>query len=128
MAETFSRPLLDRLLREADGGYPSATVDARGYADAIRRDVEALLNARAPRDADSVIGYGLPDFSHLSPDSPDDQWRLAAAIRETLERFETRLTNVRVEVAPGGGGARGAFAVTAEAREGHMTFSFKGRL
>lgn len=99
-------------------------MDAGELAAAIRRDVETLLNTRAPQDADSVVGYGLPDFTHLSPDSPDDQWRIAAAIRETLERFETRLCTIRVD--PGEGGM---FTVTADTRAGigQMEFVVKGR-
>lgn len=119
----FPRPLLDRFLLGADGQFPPATMGEEEYAAAVRRDAAALLNTRAPCDADSVIGYGLPDFVHLSPDSPDDRWRIAAAIRETLERFETRLANVEVDV-----GEDGSFTVTADTDAADAGFVFNGLL
>ncbi len=105
----FPRPLLDRFLQAGGGAW----MDADECLAAIRRDVETLLNTRSPADEPSVVGYGLPDFTHMSPDSADDMWRLAARIRETLERFETRLERVRVEVGEGG-----VLLVTAETRAG----------
>lgn len=109
------RPLLDRFLRDGDGRPLSAAMSKREYLAVIARDVDNLLNTRSPLPldpaddspiGDSVAGYGLPDFSHLSPDSPDDLWLLAATVRQTLERFEPRIANVEVEVA--GSGYRGA--------------------
>lgn len=96
------RPLLDRFLRDDNGRHLPRALDAEEYPAVIRRDVETLLNTRAPADADDVTGYGLPDFTHLSPDSPDDMWRMAAAVREALQRFEPRLENIRVDVDDGG--------------------------
>lgn len=113
------RPLLDRFLRDENGRHLPATMDAEEGRAVIRRDVEALLNTRAPADADSVVGYGLPDFTHCSPDSPDDMWRLAAAVRDALRRFEPRLENIRVSA-----DGDGRLFVAADTREGLGTMEF----
>ncbi|MDR1744984.1 MAG: type VI secretion system baseplate subunit TssE [Planctomycetota bacterium] len=123
---SLPRPLLDRFLRDENGRHLPATTDAEEWLAVIRRDVETLLNTRSPvdsdSDADSVVGYGLPDFTHLSPDSPDDRWRMAAAVREALRRFETRLENIRVEL-----GDDGALFVAADVKAvpGQLEFTLR---
>jgi type VI secretion system lysozyme-like protein len=94
-------------------------MDAEEYLAVIRRDVDTLLNTRAPADAEDVTGYGLPDFTHLSPDSPEDLWRMAAAVRDALQRFESRLENIRVAAGDGG-----ALLVTADVKNGLGTLEF----
>ena len=102
-APTFPRPLFDRFFLDGRGEYPSARVDLAGYLSAVACDVEMLLGTRSvmpldPDDEDpdglSVPGYGLPDFHSLSPSSLDDVWLLAARVRQTLERFEPRLSDI----------------------------------
>lgn len=73
--------------------------------EAVRRDLEALLNTRErcrgwPDVLDeideSVVGYGLPDFSVLSMQG---QWRenLRRRILQTIRRFEPRLSSIEVK-------------------------------
>lgn len=73
--------------------------------EAVRRDLEALLNTRErcrgwpqafKEIDDSVVGYGLPDFSVLSLQG---QWRnsLSRRVVEAIRRFEPRLTAVNVQ-------------------------------
>ena len=97
---------MDRFLKDDKGRFPPATISREEYLAVIARDVDNLLNTRSPALPDieensesdpSITSYGLPDFRHLSPDSPDDLWLLAAMVKETLERFEPRLENIRVE-------------------------------
>ena len=73
------------------------------------RDLEQLLNtrqisepAKAPHKhlADSVYNYGLLDFSSLSADSAGTGDLIRRLIKESIERFEPRLTDVEV-VDPG---------------------------
>ncbi len=71
----------------------------------VLRDLEHLLNTRQvsdpaghthPNVEKSVYNYGLLDFSNLSADSgrtPDEVRRL---IKEAIEHFEPRLTDVEV--------------------------------
>lgn len=120
---SLPRPLLDRFLRDGDGRHPPARMDAAEYAAAVRRDMETLLNTRAgvgaESDADSVTGYGLPDFAHLSPDSTEDLWRMAAAVKDALHNFETRIENIRV------GADGGVLLVTADLKTSEEKLAFR---
>jgi type VI secretion system protein ImpF len=44
----------------------------------------------------SVAAFGLPDFTNLSPDRPDDQTEMRQEIEDTLRFFEPRLESVQV--------------------------------
>lgn len=73
----------------------------------LKRDLEWLLNTRRvlevpdelPLLADSLLAYGLPDFSTFSAKSAGDQHELTLALEATLKRFEPRLEDVVVSVA-----------------------------
>jgi len=105
-------PLLDRLLDDD----PTTALDppmAPGQAlsalqDAIRRDLEALLNARRPWRSlpaghavlrRSPLGYGLPDFAAGAFNAPERREQLRAEVKATIDLFERRLTHVQVELA-----------------------------
>lgn len=71
----------------------------------VQRDLEWLLNTRrtpdeAPEDLpetrDSVYHYGIPDVSSLGEVSVAVQTKLGREIRESIRRFEPRLSQVRV--------------------------------
>jgi type VI secretion system protein ImpF len=69
----------------------------------VSRELGQLLNSRCPvplkliGEAErTVINYGIPDFSSLSPESSDDRKLIASIIGQTIAAFETRLQNVRV--------------------------------
>jgi len=105
--------LLDRLIDKD----PASSVDpqtawatsVKELKDAVRRDLEWLLNTRrivhtAPDSftelTQSLYHYGLPDVSSLSADSPETEVRLMRQVEETIKLFEPRLSNVRVSAAP----------------------------
>jgi type VI secretion system protein ImpF len=76
------------------------------YREAVKRDVESLLNSRRPpipelqgyaRASTSVVNYGLPDINSFS-NSGNDQNSLLTAIAQTLRTFEPRIQNLRVFV------------------------------
>ncbi|MBX7105094.1 MAG: type VI secretion system baseplate subunit TssE [Gemmataceae bacterium] len=106
----FQPSILDRLVDFESGG----TADQRGYtekqlADAVRRDLEELLNTRRPefdgleisdfpQVQKSVIGYGLPDFTNLRSLSDDDRQSIGRQIGEAIATFEPRLTDVVVHM------------------------------
>jgi len=48
----------------------------------------------------SVVNYGIPDFSSLSPHNADDHALIASIVGQTIAAFEPRLRQVRVEVGP----------------------------
>ena len=105
-------PLLDRLL-DADPGAPVDPAVTPHYAvdllrQAVRRDLETLLNARRRRLpppagltalAVSPVGYGIPDPTAGSFTEDDRREALAAEVEAAIRRFEPRLANVRVTLA-----------------------------
>jgi type VI secretion system lysozyme-like protein len=46
----------------------------------------------------TVINYGIPDFTSLSPQSGNDRKLIADIISQTVAAYEPRLRNVRVNV------------------------------
>lgn len=95
---------LDRLLLDDEEGA-SPRRELERLRDAVRRDLEALLNSRRclwswPRAAAeldcSVLSFGLPDL-HSQPMATEDQrdsYRLT--IEDAIRRFEPRLRSVQV--------------------------------
>lgn len=79
----------------------------RQVKQALKRDLEWLLNTRRvlevpeelPLLGDSLLAYGLPDFSNFSIKSANDQHDLTLALEATLKRFEPRLEDIVVTVA-----------------------------
>ncbi|MGE5717651.1 MAG: type VI secretion system baseplate subunit TssE [Acidobacteriota bacterium] len=79
----------------------------RQVKQALKRDLEWLLNTRRvlevpdelPLLGDSLLAYGLPDFSNFSIKSANDQHDLTLALEATLKRFEPRLEDIVVSVA-----------------------------
>jgi type VI secretion system protein ImpF len=109
-----SQPLpsvLDRLL----DARPEETLDRPRTAreavsevrDALRRDIEALLNARRPwrsvPDRHSALrlsplGYGLVDFTAGAFNDPREREKLRLEIEAAISRFEPRLSRIRVQL------------------------------
>jgi type VI secretion system protein ImpF len=104
-----TQSLLDRLTDEE----PTSTVDApttraqsfRSFKDALRRDLEWLLNTRQTPDIAigdsrelprSLFNYGLEDLVSLSAESGRDRSLLQQRLQEAVDVFEPRLYNVRV--------------------------------
>jgi type VI secretion system lysozyme-like protein len=144
LRQQVTRPsVLDRLLAAEGDGDGDAGYDVQDFTDAVRRDVENLLNARRPtmeellgepartarangrRDPfqgreevkSSVLAYGLPELSSFSR-SDQDQRRLAELIREAIEHFEPRLDPSELTVEP----------VKKADPEGKLHFLIKGTL
>ena len=99
-----TQSVLDRLTQVQD--WPTTrNQSVRFFRDALKRDLEWLLNTRKPplpqiasRAAirDSVVNFGLPDISALGLTSASDQRSLRMAIEACLRVFEPRLSDVRV--------------------------------
>ncbi|MCU0959993.1 MAG: type VI secretion system baseplate subunit TssE [Pirellulaceae bacterium] len=101
--------VLDRLLgaRGAveSGVFKSRTQIVRDVTQAVRRDLENLLNTRrrcglVPAGLDeldvSLVTYGLPDFSQFNLQEPEERERLRLEIEDTIRAFEPRFKSVRV--------------------------------
>ncbi|EFH12459.1 type VI secretion system baseplate subunit TssE [Pseudoroseomonas cervicalis] len=105
-------PLLDRLLDGDPDGPPDPPLTQpmaiAVMRDAVRRDVEALLNARRRRRplpsgltelAASPLGYGVPDPTAGSFTTEEAREALAREVEAVLRRFEPRLAALTVSLA-----------------------------
>ncbi len=84
---------------------PTRAQSIRLLKDAVRRDLEWLLNTRMvamPPDEKlrevnrSVYVFGLPDFTAYSLASPTDKSKLIRQLQTAIKLFEPRLARVRV--------------------------------
>ncbi len=91
---------------EADA---SRSASLRELKQAVRRDLEWLLNTRCHRDDQtdenaeirrSVAFYGLPDILGMSPKNPTEQKRLTKALESAIKLFEPRFLNPTVTLEP----------------------------
>ncbi len=105
--------VLDRLIdldpRSSQEAVRTRSASLRDLRDAVRRDLEWLLNTRcyaedvdnsleeAPR---SVAFYGLPDFTGLAAKNASEQKRLANAVETALNYFEPRFLDLKVTLEP----------------------------
>ena len=98
--------VFDRLtepeFRNGQGRFTFAEMEARVF-----RDLEDLLNTRRagpelfehlPAVERSVVNYGLRDLSHTNAASPEERQAYADHVRDTIEAFDPRLTEVGVSV------------------------------
>lgn len=101
--------VLDRLLdydpKSSADPYTTRTQTVRQLRQAVRRDLEWLLNTRRTPDAapeayqylhKSLYNYGLPDFSSFSMNSPRDKNRMLRELEKSIARYEPRLAQVKV--------------------------------
>ncbi|GDY25306.1 MULTISPECIES: type VI secretion system baseplate subunit TssE [unclassified Agarivorans] len=101
--------LLDRLSNTLDEDINSTNVYSnygrQAYRRSIRRDLEALLNAKLhwhtwPEwygELDlSLFSYGLPDFSSMPLSSQDGRDKLCQIVEQTIRKFEPRFIDLSV--------------------------------
>jgi len=79
----------------------------------LARDIADILGARRAKTglAPGILAWGLPSLGNMSPASEADRPRVASAIAEALNRFEPRLSGVRVT--PDSEAGEFAFSVSA---------------
>lgn len=111
--------LLDRLI-DSDPGVSHEPVQfrlqsVREVKASVIRDLENLLNTRRPPDElppdfrhiqDSLLVYGLKDFTALNPRSTATRQLLRTEIEKMIARFEPRLRNVAVHLEVDAGNER----------------------
>jgi type VI secretion system protein ImpF len=103
--------LLDRLIDDAPDQLRDPPISAAdsmvALRQSVRRDLEALLNARRrwrswPKSLSelqaSPIGYGIPDFASGAFNDARRREELRIEIEETIRRFEPRFMTVRVHL------------------------------
>jgi type VI secretion system protein ImpF len=103
--QVVRRSVLDRLIQSGEAEPRTAAESMRAAQASVLRDIEWLLNTRriaqpAPAHLtelqESVYHYGLPDISSMSADSPTVRREVLRQVTECIQRFEPRLTSVRV--------------------------------
>jgi type VI secretion system protein ImpF len=106
--------VLDRLTDEdprtpADPPMTRET-SVRRFREAVMRDVEWLLNTRAPYEPipaglpgvrRSAYAYGLPDTTGLAGGTPEGRRQLLQWVQAAVAAFEPRLDAVQVELVGG---------------------------
>lgn len=109
----FEPSLIGKLLDDAPGtagdGLP-ASVSVEGYKESVARDLEGLLNSRAafsvqelaghPECTQSLMTYGLRDFSAMSLANAHDRAAICRSLEQAIDRHEPRLGNVQVHLDP----------------------------
>jgi type VI secretion system protein ImpF len=114
MAQSFTDTavtlsVLDRLIdqdpRNSKEVPPTRTQSERMLRDAVRRDLEWLLNTRRiaiPPDEGlkelnrSVYMFGLPDFTGFSIATPNDKSKLIRQLQNAVKLFEPRIAKARI--------------------------------
>jgi len=105
----FVLSALDRLVdREPDSAVepgPGWVGPLQQVKESVLANLMWLLNSRrclvdVPPGrnhlAQSLLAFGLPDFSHLSMETADEKEMLRSAIESVIRRFEPRLVQVEV--------------------------------
>src|ERR1044071_9488886 len=97
--------LVDLEPRRKEEAQPFRVLTKAELWESVRRELGQLLNTRCPvplhllgEEERTVINYGIPDFTSLSPQSGSDRKLIGEIIRQTITAFEMRLRNVRVNV------------------------------
>ncbi len=97
--------VLDRLIDPSSEGTswrPGFSLEQ--LVNAVRRDLEDLLNSHPPYYLlpeewaelnNSLLTFGLPDFSLVNSLTDFDRQQIASVIEEIIGRFEPRLRNIK---------------------------------
>ncbi len=90
-------------------GADRGGVDSHRFLLSVQHNLNSLLNSRNrifeisnryPLLKDSILDYGIVDFSSINIASETGQQQLALAIQRAIQRFEPRIIEVRVIVLP----------------------------
>lgn len=105
--------VLDRLLdfepKSSQEAPKSRSKSLAELKQSIRRDLEWLLNTRSyPGEIDenleevnnSVMVFGLPDFTGMSAKSDSELKRLKSTLEKAIKIFEPRFLNLKVSLEP----------------------------
>jgi type VI secretion system protein ImpF len=102
-----SAPFFDRLLGPDGGSNFEPKLDSVGLKESLAREMAQLFSTKSRLTLDeyqgtdlTVLDYGLPDFTALSPSSEKDTTMMAEVVSKCLEKFEPRLSMVHVTVKP----------------------------
>lgn len=123
----LSSSLLDKLIAPPERAVNSSKSNLQqlhGLRLGIRRDLENLLNTRRapltwPSEWDqlnrSLLAYGIPDITGAILDTAELQNQFCQNLREAIERFETRLKNIKVSIMQGNSSLENTLSLRIEA-------------
>lgn len=108
----FEPSLLEKLLDEAPrakpGGNVFKSISLEEYKESVARDLEGLLNSRSafseedlsdyPNCRQSLMTYGLCDFSSMSLANAYDRAAICRSLEQAIARHERRLHGVQVKL------------------------------
>lgn len=108
----FEPSLIEKLLDDAPGkpgtGGLARALSVEQYKESVARDLEGLLNSRSaysavdlaqfPNCRQSLMTYGLRDFSSMSLASAYDRAAICQSLEKAIARHEPRLSNVQVRL------------------------------
>lgn len=92
----FERTLLERIAQPEDHHMGALGSDPRKVSESVQRHLVNMMNTREGSSL-SVPDYGLPDFNDLKHRYPDALNEIRRAIKRCIEKFEPRLTRVKVK-------------------------------
>jgi type VI secretion system protein ImpF len=143
--QSLQPSVLDRLIDAESGGTP----DRPGYTlrqmeNAVRRDLEDLLNTRRPPESvrgpdgrsepffgglpevpTSIVNFGLRDLAYFDSLTPELRGEFARHIEQVITAYEPRLRDVRVTVRDS---AQVAETMKADFKRTAMYFHIEARL
>ena len=93
------RTLLERLRYPGSASARQMHVSVAEVQDSVLNNLQALLNT-CRGNCLTDPEYGLPHLTSVRSAMPDSMRSYEAAIQAAIERYEPRLTNVRVRHAP----------------------------
>lgn len=102
--------VLDRLLDQQSMGTPGSGIPLNSIVEAVRRDVEALLNTRRNSDPElerfpelsaSMYTFGMPELVSRPALSGPEREAIGRLIADAIMRSEPRLRNVRTTLLSG---------------------------
>lgn len=100
-----SQTIIDRFLLSQDDWPKTRKESMDRYRDALRRDLEWMLNTRKPvmpileefpATAASVLNYGFPDLQSFENAQGRDKDAVSVALEKCIRTFEPRIEQPRV--------------------------------
>jgi type VI secretion system protein len=91
--------LIERIRAWESGPLRRRGKDPKRMIDSIIGHLERILNTRQG-NAHIAADYGIPDFTDFKSAFPEAHRDLERSIRQTVQKYEPRLTSVRVKFIP----------------------------
>jgi type VI secretion system protein ImpF len=100
-----TQTLIDRFILSQDDWPKTRKESIERYRDALRRDLEWMLNTRKPvlpileefpETAASVFNYGFPDLQNFDNSMGNDKDAVSVALEKCIRVFEPRIEQPRV--------------------------------